>query len=249
MLKEMENRLEEIITIAGRQYKLMTDYPLTDEQRQRVIADIARQTGCSTCGTKSLDIQTLATCNVTSKVVGQTISLSAQPHGGVAPYTVKFYKGLTEGATQIGTTTTGVTENQLMSYSYPLVVGDVGTQIFSVHASDSCISPQTCIDQCTITIAAQVLTTITITPASPPAINIGSTVTLSAACYDQVGNPMPSCGVTWSSANSSIATVSAGLVTGVAGGSTTITATIGSVSKSVTVVVNCNSISCGFVVS
>lgn len=248
--------MEEIITLDGRQFKLTTDRPLTAYEKAQAIDDIASQTGCSTCGQSSGQsslsngrIESLApTCNATAKVVGQTVMLTAQPHGGVAPYTIKFYKG----ATQIGTTVTGIAENVATTPQYYiLTAGDAGTQTFSTTTTDSCLGgSQSCTEQCPITVTTQTLTTITVTPTSPSAISIGGNTTLTAACYDQVNDPMPTCAVTWSTGNSAIATVSTtGLVTGVAGGSTTITATIGAVNKSVTIIVNCNSIVCGFSVS
>jgi len=86
-----------------------------------------------------------------------------------------------------------------------------------------------------------VFTSLTLAPASPSVIVNGST-TLTATAKDQSGNSMSGLQVTYASANNQIATVTnAGVVTGVAAGSTDITATgvIGSVTKTaqVTVVV------------
>ncbi len=44
--------MEEIITLDGKQFKLTTDRPLTAEQKEQVIAEIRKQTGCGTCGPK-----------------------------------------------------------------------------------------------------------------------------------------------------------------------------------------------------
>lgn len=56
--------MKEIVTIDGKQFELMTEYPLTEQQRQQTISDIRQHTGCSSCDkTQSLDgsIQTLTT--------------------------------------------------------------------------------------------------------------------------------------------------------------------------------------------
>jgi plastocyanin len=86
-------------------------------------------------------------------------------------------------------------------------------------------------------------TTLAVTPQTP-SIDVGARVTLAVTALDQFGNPMTGLGVaTFATSNAAIATVDAkGAVTGVAGGTATITAslTIGSVthtaSATVTVV-------------
>jgi len=66
---------------------------------------------------------------------------------------------------------------------------------------------------------------VAVAPASA-SITIGGTVQLTAIPKDASGTPLTGRTVTWASGNSAVATVSAsGLVTGVAAGSTTITAT------------------------
>lgn len=70
-----------------------------------------------------------------------------------------------------------------------------------------------------------VVTTVTVAPTSA-SIVAGGTVSLTATVRDQQGNAMTGQPVTWSTNNSAAATVnSAGVVTGVAAGSATITAT------------------------
>ena len=69
-------------------------------------------------------------------------------------------------------------------------------------------------------------TTVAVTPATTQLTALGATVQLSAAVSDQNGQVMAGAAVTWSSSTTSIATVSgSGLVTGVAKGAATITAT------------------------
>jgi acid phosphatase len=66
---------------------------------------------------------------------------------------------------------------------------------------------------------------VTVTPASAT-VTTGSTVQLTATPKDANGNPLTGRTVTWSSSNTSVATVNgSGLVSGVAAGSATITAT------------------------
>jgi uncharacterized protein YjdB len=70
-----------------------------------------------------------------------------------------------------------------------------------------------------------VVTTVTVAPTSASVV-AGATTTLQATVKDQNGNAMTGQTVTWSTNNSSAATVSSsGVVTGVAAGSATITAT------------------------
>ncbi len=74
-------------------------------------------------------------------------------------------------------------------------------------------------------------TTVTVTPASAVLSALGATVQLSVEVRDQNDQVVVGVAVTWASGNASVATVDAsGLVTAVANGTTTITATAGSVS-------------------
>lgn len=79
---------------------------------------------------------------------------------------------------------------------------------------------------------------LSISPASP-SVNIGSTVTLSAKATDSSNNPTTTPGgLTWNSSTPSIATVSsAGVVTGVAAGTSTITVTDPASTKTASAVV------------
>ncbi|PYP18109.1 MAG: hypothetical protein DMD52_02690 [Gemmatimonadetes bacterium] len=66
---------------------------------------------------------------------------------------------------------------------------------------------------------------VTVTPPTP-SVSVGATVQLIATPKDANGNPLAGRVVTWASGNTAVATVSgSGLVTGVAAGSATITAT------------------------
>jgi len=77
----------------------------------------------------------------------------------------------------------------------------------------------------TVTAVAPVVTTVTVSPPSAT-IAAGATVALSATVKDAQGNVMTGQTVTWTSSNTAVATVnSSGVVTGIAAGSATITAT------------------------
>ena len=81
--------------------------------------------------------------------------------------------------------------------------------------------------EASVTVTCPVVGSVTVTPptASVPA---GQTVQLTATPHDTAGNPLAGFAVTWSSSNTAAATVDAnGLVSGVAAGSATITATSG----------------------
>ena len=88
-----------------------------------------------------------------------------------------------------------------------------------------------------VTVTAATVTVVTIEPAIPEVIR-GRTLSLTAIPRSARGAAVPGRQVTWASANQSIATVNAqGLVTGVAFGSTAVTATVDQVVGSVAVTV------------
>ena len=81
-------------------------------------------------------------------------------------------------------------------------------------------------------------TTVTVSPATAELAALGATVQLSAQVQDQNGQVMSGATVTWASSAAAVATVDAsGLVTAVANGTATITATAGEASGSATVTV------------
>ena len=81
-------------------------------------------------------------------------------------------------------------------------------------------------------------TTITVSPATAELVALDATVQMSAEVKDQNGWVMAGATVTWASSATAVATVDAsGLVTAVANGTATITATAGSASGSATVTV------------
>lgn len=85
---------------------------------------------------------------------------------------------------------------------------------------------------------APVATTVTVNPTSATLAAIEETTRLTAEVRDQNGQVMAGAAVAWASTDASVATVDAsGLVTAAANGSTTITATAGSVSGTAAVTV------------
>ena len=85
-------------------------------------------------------------------------------------------------------------------------------------------------------------TTVTVSPATVELTALGETVQLQAEVRDQNGQVMAGAAVTWASSSAAVATVSAaGLVTAVANGTSTITATAGSATGSATVTVSVGS--------
>ena len=86
-----------------------------------------------------------------------------------------------------------------------------------------------------ITVVRLPVDSVSVAPANP-AVVVGDTLRLSATTYNDAGEVLEGRAVTWSSADEAVATVdTGGLVTGVAIGQTTITATSEGVSDSVTV--------------
>ena len=84
----------------------------------------------------------------------------------------------------------------------------------------------------------QSASTVTLSPSTKSLASINDTVTLAATVKDAGGTTMSGATVTWTTSSSSIATVSsAGLVTAVANGTATITATSGSASGTASVTV------------
>jgi uncharacterized protein YjdB len=97
----------------------------------------------------------------------------------------------------------------------------------------------------TVTVSQAAVATVTVTPA-PLSMSVGQTTQLAATLKDASGNVLNGRAVTWSSSNAGVATVSSsGLVTGVAAGPTTITAT--SEGKSGTAAVTISNVAVGSV--
>lgn len=135
--------MEEIITIDGRQFRLTTDRPLTAEQKAQTIAEIRKQTGCNTCGPRTLNMGNdwqyggIYSANVPSagtascpvgKGSGSTVTLTASPNGGIGPYKVAFWyatNGTLATITQVGATTTGHPEASPYTQSWVITDANV----------------------------------------------------------------------------------------------------------------------------
>ena len=112
---------------------------------------------------RNLEMESLAvTCTGTSKMVGNVVYLTVKPTGGIAPYTVTFYK---DGA--ILNQIANVIEAQTVVYNYMTVAADVSTtaHIFSVTTTDSCpvasTGPKSSTESCNVTISAAIPAPIT----------------------------------------------------------------------------------------
>jgi len=83
----------------------------------------------------------------------------------------------------------------------------------------------------TLMVTASTISSITVTPPAP-SIQVGQTQQFVATAMDANGNPIAGMTFTWASSNSMVASiVGTGLATGISGGTTTITATSGTVSS------------------
>ena len=144
--------------------------------------------------------------------------------GGTSPLqaTVKDQNGNVMG----GQTVTWSTNNAAAAtVNSSGVVTGVATGSATVTATTSGVSATSAITVTAAPPPTPVVTTVTVAPTSA-AIIAGATTTLQATVKDQNGNVMTGQTVTWSTSNAAAATVnSSGLVTGVAAGSATITAT------------------------
>ena len=103
----------------------------------------------------------------------------------------------------------------------------------SIRASSGALSTQA-----TVTVTPVPVATVSVSPASPT-LAVGATQQLSATARDADGNALTGRTITWQSAGSSVATVSAsGLVTAQGQGNVTITATVEGASGSASVTVS-----------
>lgn len=146
---------------------------------------------------------------------------------------VQFLSGSTVISTQTATHSVGATTASLGFTGLP--VGDLtlkATAYPAIEGTGTAMATGTR----TVTIAANATTDVTLTLASTiTSINVtpksntvapGATLALSAATLDSSGATVLNSGLTWTSSNAAVATVgTSGVVTGVAQGSVTLTAT------------------------
>ena len=89
-----------------------------------------------------------------------------------------------------------------------------------------------------LTVVAPAPTTVAVIPDTVPLTALGQTARLAAEVRDQIGRVMEGVPVSWSSADTLVATVdSTGLVIAIGGGTTTVTATVGAVFGTAVVVI------------
>ena len=242
--------MEEIITVNGQQYQIDTIVPLTQAQRNELISQLGgnpQSTGCSSCSSQS--ISTLATgCPTTAIPVGTTKTFTCNATGiGPFVFTLSINNVAQPSSAPISslpwvTTYTFNAPGTSIPVSLKVVDSCTGT---TLYATDSCplgITVQT------RTLASMTVGGCTTSIGTAPPSN---TCTVSVTGVDQFGAAFTPTGVTYSSSNTSIATVNStsGLVTGVNAGTVTITATSGTITATKSVTVTCTVPTCNFVMS
>lgn len=101
------------------------------------------------------NIETLAAnCTITSKKVGQVVTLSASPSGGTAPYRVVF----TKNGIALGNSFTYVAEGATVTTTYTLVASDVGSQVFGAYTVDNCLpnALTSSVQSCSVNVTASI---------------------------------------------------------------------------------------------
>src|SRR2546425_425171 len=178
-------------------------------------------------GTAAITVATVPVASVTvspataSVQVGQTVPLSAIPRDA-------------NGNPLAGRTVSwGSSNPAVATVSASGLVTGVTAGAATLTATSEGKSGTAAITVNTVPVAA-----VTVNPATA-SVQVGQTVQLSAIPRDANGNPLAGRTVSWGSSNPAVATVSAsGLVTGVAAGSATITATSEGQSGTATITVN-----------
>jgi uncharacterized protein YjdB len=157
---------------------------------------------------------------------------------------------ITAGATQQFTATGTYSDNSTANITSSVTWTSGTTSVATINAAGLATAVSAGSSTITATLSGissnaatltvtKTVTAIAITP-SPASLAVGATqqFRVTATYSDGTTGPVTT-GVTWSVGNTSFATISAtGLATGVATGSTTVTATLGSLTKTVNLVVN-----------
>ena len=174
-----------------------------------VFASIEGIIGTATVTVRQVPVETVVVTPPTSTVVvGGTAQLSASVRDATGRELTDRLVGWTSSDEAVAT----VSSTGLVSTLKP---GSVTITASSEGKSGTA----------TVTITAAPVASVTVTPPSA-SINVGQTATLTAQTLDGSGGVLTGRGVAWSSSNTQVATVSqSGVVTGVAPGSATITAT------------------------
>ncbi len=183
---------------------------------------------------------TAALGSVTSPTDTLTVTAAALTSIAVTPASPSIAKGLTQQFTATGTYTDGTTANLTSQVTWASATPSVAT-ISSTGLAQSLATGTTNITASlgsvtsptdTLTVTAAALTSIAVAPASP-SVAKGLTEQFSATgTYTDGSTANLTTQVTWASATPAVATInSSGLATGVAQGTSVITATLGTVAS------------------
>jgi uncharacterized protein YjdB len=182
---------------------------------------------------------TLPTIRVTpSTVVSQSqstvvaVPTSIAAGGGLSTITVTAKDGagspISGAAVVLAATGTGNTLTQPAGTTNAsgVATGALSSTVAGIKTVSATISGVAITQTANVTVTVVPVASVTVAPPAS-SITVGGTVQLTATTKDAVGATLAGRTVTWTSANTSVATVgaSSGLVTGVAVGSATITAT------------------------
>jgi uncharacterized protein YjdB len=174
-----------------------------------------------------------------------TVASASLSSIAVTPANPSIAKGLTDQFTATGTLSDGSTQNITNSVTWVSLTTSVatissgglakgvGTGTATIQATSGAITGRTA-----LTVSAAALVSLAVTPASP-AITKGATQQFTATgTFSDASTQNITTSVTWSSSNSSVATISnSGLATSLAAGSSTIRAVSGGISGSSTLTV------------
>jgi hypothetical protein len=174
-------------------------------------------------GTPTVTTVVVTPGNATLISLGETVQLTASAHDA-------------NGNTIVGKTFTWSSSDEgLAMVSSTGLVTAIGNGVATIMATTEGVQ-----GSASLTVA-QVASRVEVTPASATVFPPGATVQLAASAEDAKGNAISDKTFTWSSSDESIATVSSsGLVTAVANGSVTITATADGVDGTAAVEVGFN---------
>jgi uncharacterized protein YjdB len=160
------------------------------------------------------------TANVKKKRLVQIVVSPASAvlaEGGVQQFTAYGRKNTGDSVSvNVGYTATGGAITQSGSYTAGQAMGNFQVM---VKQNGGALT-----DSSAVTVIAVPVASVAVSPASA-SVGVGQTVQLAATLKDASGNPLSGRVVTWVSGNTAVATVSSGLVTAVAPGAVTITAT------------------------
>lgn len=183
-------------------------------------ATAAGVTGSATITVAIPTVQTVTVTPATATLtaVGQTRAMAAEVR-------------LSNGAVGAQTPTWSSTNTSVATVSTTGVVSAVASGQTNIVATVGTVT-----GQAAITVALPVVQTVTVSPATTTLVSLGATTLLAAEVRmsdGALGTQTP----TWTSSNPAVATIAGRTVTAVANGTTTITASVGTVSGTATITV------------